>query len=202
MARAGVHPNPGKDLHIVSINQTQPSFRVQLDKLQHIIRIDAAVFSAGLPRLPGVISKLFFLNPHRRLGKQIDATQVVPVGVADHHVGHIFGLHSGKFHRFVRPQEIGDGKIFGPLFAMKSAVEKDVVAAAANQPNYEGDVHLLVFRCANDEFVGREARRIPVANRLNGVFRCHGCREHRGYEHQECEQQSVHCTAPEKEPLF
>src|SRR5438876_3897360 len=56
---------------------------------------------AGLPCVTGVISKFLLLNPNRCFGKQIDASQVVPVGVADDDVRDFCGLNTGELHGFV-----------------------------------------------------------------------------------------------------
>src|SRR5207253_3638436 len=67
---------------------------------------------AGLPCVTGVISKFLLLNPNRCFGKQIDASQVVPVGVADDDVRDFCGLNTGELHGFVGAKVFCRWKVF------------------------------------------------------------------------------------------
>src|SRR5262249_1892755 len=131
--------------------------------------VDASVLSAGLPRVAGVVGELLLLDPHGRLRKEVDAAHVVPVRVADHDVGHVFGLDARRLHGFVRAQVVVGRKLLQPVLAVKSAVEEDVAAAAADQPHDHRDVDLLVLRSTHDKTRDREVLDRPVTDRLDRV---------------------------------
>src|SRR5262249_39403088 len=149
LRRIGVMParictDSGKQFNVVALHQAQAPLGIQAYKILRVVRVDAAMVTAGLPRRSGVIAKLLLLNPDDGLGKKIDASHVVPVGVTNDNVGDFFRLHARKLHGFVRAQEILDGKFLEPPLAMKAAVEQNVVPAAANQPHGKNDVDLFV----------------------------------------------------------
>ena len=52
MATARIGANTGKELDVIAIDETKPSFGVELDELLNIIRIDATVTAAGLQVYP------------------------------------------------------------------------------------------------------------------------------------------------------
>src|SRR5579863_7011017 len=108
---------------------------MQLPQFLYVVRLDSSVISAGLPRVTRVIMELLLLDPDCRLRKQIDAAHVIPMRMAHHDVGDFFRLHAGEFRSFVRAQIILDRPEFEPSLAMETAVEEDVVAATANQPD-------------------------------------------------------------------
>src|SRR5438034_4928896 len=105
---------------------------------------------AGLPCVTGVISKFLLLNPNRCFGKQIDASQVVPVGVADDDVRDFCGLNTGELHGFVGAKVFCRWKVFEEGIAVIAAVKEDIVAAAANEPHDHGDDDFLALRRAHN----------------------------------------------------
>ena len=63
--------------------------------------VDPAVMAAGLPGLAGVIVQFIPLNPDPGFGKQVDATEVIPVGMANHDVRDSSGCSPREFDGFV-----------------------------------------------------------------------------------------------------
>ena len=63
--------------------------------------------SARLPGVSGVIGELLLLDPNGGFREEVDAAHVVPMGMADDDVGHVFGLDAGELHGFVRAQVVG-----------------------------------------------------------------------------------------------
>src|ERR1700722_3755477 len=110
----------------------QSALGVDTHELFDILGIDASVIAAGLPGFTGVVAKFFLLNPHVSFRKKIDAAQMIPVGVADDYVRNFFGLDSRELDGFVGAKVLGGGKIFQESIAVIAAVEKNVVAAAAD----------------------------------------------------------------------
>src|SRR5215469_13403804 len=116
------------------------------------------MIASRLPSGTRVVPKFFLLNPDGGFRKEIDSAHVVPVGVADDDVRDFFRLDTSEFDGFVRPNEILDGQFLEPAFAMEAAVQEDVVPAAANQPNDEHDVDLLVFGSAHHQIGNGKTR--------------------------------------------
>jgi hypothetical protein len=146
VAPADVSADAGKNLHVIATDKTHSTFRIQTNKRLNVVRIDAAMLAACLPGLAGVITKLFFLNPDDGLGKQIDAAHVIPMGMTHDDVSDFLGLNTGQFHGFVGTNIIQDGPFLKPAWAVKSAVEKNIVPSAADQLHRIDGVELLVFR--------------------------------------------------------
>src|SRR5215475_14230569 len=101
MTRSGISVNPRKYFDIVAVDEMQAALGIQLHELAHILRVDAAMMAAGLPRISRVISELLLLNPDRCFREKVNAAHVVPMSVADDDVGDLFGLDAGQLHSFV-----------------------------------------------------------------------------------------------------
>src|SRR5436853_1363340 len=101
---ARIRANAGKYFDIIAVDQAQPAFCIQSHELLDIFRIDAAMNSTLLPCFPGVIAELLLLNPNDRFRKKSDPTHMIPVGVADHDVRHLFRPYSRELYRFIRPE--------------------------------------------------------------------------------------------------
>ncbi len=76
VARSGIDADAGKDLDVVAVDEAQAPFGIALDEGLHIVGIDASVPPAGLPGVSGVIGELLFLDPDRRLRKEVDAGEI------------------------------------------------------------------------------------------------------------------------------
>src|SRR5579863_1710883 len=171
MPSARVGPDARKNLDIVAIDEPQPTFSVEAQELLNVSRIDAAMIAAGLPGGVRVVPVLLFLNPDRGLREEIDPTHVVPVRMADDDVRHFGGVDSRQAHSLIRPHVVCDLPELEPALPMKAAVEQDVVAAAPDQPDDEGDVELFTGRSADDQVGDGHIRGIGVADRLDRILR-------------------------------
>src|SRR5580700_4720312 len=132
---ACIGANAGENLDVVAVHEVQAAFRVDAHELFDIFGIYAAMIAAGLPGITCVVAKFFLLNPDICFRKKIDAAQMIPMGVADDDVRDFFGLESRELDGFVRASVFGGWKIFEESVAVIAAVEKNIVAAAADQPN-------------------------------------------------------------------
>ena len=124
-----------------------------------------------LPSFAGVVAELFLLNPDGRASKQVDAAQVIPMGMTDDHVGDFFGLNSGEAHGLVGAQVVHDRPEFKPAVAVKSGVEQDIAAAASDQPDSVDAVDFFVFGGAHHHVRYGIPGRIGEADGLDGIFR-------------------------------
>ena len=109
------------------------------------------MISAGLPGLNRVIPKFLLLNPDRCFGKEIDAAEVVPVSVADDHVGDFFGWDTSKLHGFVGADVFRGGKVFEESLAVIAAVKENVATTAPNEPDDHGDIYFFAFGRTHNE---------------------------------------------------
>jgi|SRR5690348_10873999 len=103
---SGVGANAGENFDVVAVNETHAPLGVELDEFLNVGGVDAAVMSAGLPGLAGVVAILVFLNPDSCFGKKIDAAEMVPVRVADDDVGDFVRLDARELDGFIRAQVI------------------------------------------------------------------------------------------------
>jgi hypothetical protein len=111
--------------------------------------------------------------------------------MADHDICDVFRFHAGLLYGFVGPQVILDGPLLEPALPVKAAVEKNIAAAAANQPDDKVDVDFLVFGAIDHQGADRNPGRNAVAYGLDGILdRCvHAhqrqgkCREHESIQH-------------------
>src|SRR5437762_4793788 len=142
--------------------QTAGEIRLQQDV--DVLRIDAAVFPAGLPGIAGVVRVLVLLNPDLRLRKEVRPVSVVPMSVREHNVRDLLRLYAEWRHRLVRPYEVIDLPVFEKLRTVETCVDEDSVPAAANQPDHHGDVQLARFVRAFDKSCDREVRNRCVAD--------------------------------------
>jgi hypothetical protein len=86
------------------------------------------------PGIAGVVGELVALNPDRGLREQVDATHVVPMGMADDHVGHLFRRDARKSQGIIRTQVVFDRPQLEPARSVKAAVEQDDAVRATNEP--------------------------------------------------------------------
>ena len=107
MAAAGIGANPRKEFDVIAVHEAQPPCGVEPDEFLDVFRVDAAVIAAGLPSVARVIAKLLLLNPDCGFGKKIDATHVIPVGMADDDVRDVFRLNPSEFYGFVGANVVG-----------------------------------------------------------------------------------------------
>src|SRR5215468_6403689 len=128
MPRSGVSVNPRKYFDVVAVDQVQAALGIQLHELAHILGINAAMMTAGLPRVSRVISELLLLNPNRCFREEVNAAHVVPMGVADDDVGDLFGLETGQLHRFIGANVLCRRKVLEESIPMIAAVKEDVAA--------------------------------------------------------------------------
>src|SRR5579859_1405865 len=168
VARARVGTDAGEKFDIVAVHETDAACGVQLDELLNVVWIDSTMIAAGLPSVAGVIAKLVLLDPDICFRKKIDAAEMIPMGVADDDVSDFFGLETGELDGFVRANVIGGREIFEESIAMVATVEKDVTAAAADQPYDHSDFDFFVFRSAHDQ-AGDTILGGGVANGLDGI---------------------------------
>jgi hypothetical protein len=125
-----------------------------LPSVFNLIRPRISSASAPAPRLPGlagIILQLVFLDPDFRFRKQIEAVGVIPMNVADDHVGDVLGLQTYLFQGLGRLDEIRWMPTADEFVAIESAIEKNVFAGAFDQPDVHGDVHFAIFIGARDE---------------------------------------------------
>ncbi|MGA8023536.1 MAG: hypothetical protein WCC18_20105 [Candidatus Acidiferrales bacterium] len=156
-------------MDVISIHKPEPPVGIELHEFLNVFRVNPAMIAPGLPGVAAVVAKLLLLDPHNRFRKKVNATHMIPVRMADHNVRDLFRLHSGKFHRFVGTNVFGCGEFLRESIAVVAAVEENVAASAADQPNDHGQVHFLV-RSAHHKVRGVILSR-SIANRLNGIFR-------------------------------
>lgn len=129
------------------------------------------VLPSRLPGFAGVVAELVLLNPDGRASKQVDAAQVIPMGMTDDHVGDFFGLNPREAHGLVGAQVVCDRPEFKPAVAMKSGVEQDIAAAASDQPDGVDVVDFFVFGGAHHHLRYRISGRIGEADGLDGILR-------------------------------
>lgn len=169
MTTAGIGTNTGKEFNIISVHKPKPSFRVEFNEFLDILRVDPTVIAAGLPSVASVVAKLLFLNPYGRLGKKVDAAHVIPMGMADDDVSDFFGLNSRKSYGFIRANVVGGGEFFEEGIAVVAAVEKNVVASAADQPDHHRNFDFLAGIAHHK--VGEIVLGGGIANRPDGILR-------------------------------
>src|SRR5271154_2609198 len=95
---------------------------------------------------------------------------MVPVRVADDDVGDGVRLYSRKLHGFIWPEIVLHGEIFQKSVAMIAAIEKNVMAATADEPNDHGDVDFFVLGAAYHHLGQRKTRSGSIEDRLDGIF--------------------------------
>src|SRR5580700_6867020 len=132
MAASRIGANARKQLDVIAIHEAEPSFGIKLHKLLDVFRVDPSVIATGLPSVAGVIAKLLLLNPDCGFGKKVDATHVIPVGMADDDVRDFFRLNASEFHGFVRANVFGGREFFEKRISVVAAVEKNVAAYTAD----------------------------------------------------------------------
>jgi hypothetical protein len=128
------------------------------------------VVSAWLPGWSGIVSEFVLLNPDDRLGEKIDPAHVIPMGVTDHHVGDLLRADSSQPHSFVGWHVVFDGKLLEPAVAMKTAIEKNIAAGAADQPHDGDGIDRLILGGTHDKVRDGIAWRVGKEYRLDGVF--------------------------------
>src|SRR5579871_4698083 len=143
---------------------------IQLQQVLDVFRIDAPVIAIRLPRVHRVVAILIALNPDRSFGKKVNATDVVPVRMADHDVCNLFRPHSGGSESLIGLQIIAHRELAEVIGPMKAAVEENSAAAAANQPEDHCDIDSLALRRTNYEFRKLHIRRGAVANRIDRIL--------------------------------
>jgi hypothetical protein len=89
---AGVGANAGQNLLIVAVHQAHTPFGVGFDNRKNIVRLNATVAVGLLPSIGSVVSVFVALQPDLRFWKQIGAVGMIPVHVADDHIGDVFRL--------------------------------------------------------------------------------------------------------------
>ena len=70
---------------------------------------------------------------------------MIPVNVADDHVGNIVGFESRFFDSLGRLHKIRGLPAADKFIAIEAAIEQNVLAPAFDQPDVHGNVHLPVF---------------------------------------------------------
>src|SRR5215472_10459292 len=118
-----VGSNAWKNLDIVTIDQTHPALRVELHEFLNVGGVNATMIAARLPSLTGVVTKLLFLDPDRRFGKKVDASEMVPVRVADDDVGDLVRLDASEFHCFVGANVFRRWEVFQERVTVIAAVK-------------------------------------------------------------------------------
>src|SRR5271155_6184529 len=179
MPRASISANPRKDFHVVAIHQVHAPLGIQLHQFLGVRRINSPVVSTGLPSVHRVVTIFLLLNPHTGLRKKVHPAHVIPVRVADDDVRPPPGLPPRRFHRLVGPQIILHRKILQKSLAMKTAVEKDRMAPAPNQPHHHRDFDFLALRPAHHQFRHWHVRHTSVTYRLNRILRRRGSSQQR-----------------------
>ena len=86
------------------------------------------------------------------------------MGVADDYVGDGRRCDACLFEGFIRREKICHMKIVNPVLPVRTGVEEDCVAAAANHPEDHGDVCELILRRAHHEGVEWKLRDSGVAD--------------------------------------
>src|SRR6185437_11977931 len=104
MLASGIDRDARHDLLAITVDQFQPALARRLREQFGVARVDRTILygSGGV----GVMFELLALDPDARLGKEIDAVEVIPVDVRDDDVAHVFRLHTGALHGFARWNEI------------------------------------------------------------------------------------------------
>ncbi len=140
MARAGEHPNPGKNLAVVPIDQPEFSLRIASQQVQDIFGIDAAVLPSPLPRRSSVVSVFLFLDPESGIWKQVDTSHMVPMGMGNDDIGDLAGFNPREANRRIRTDVVRDFILLDPLLPIKTGIQEDVASLSPDQPEHESDV--------------------------------------------------------------
>src|SRR5204863_1397824 len=114
MFAADVDADAGKNLGVAG-DEMQTAGEIGLQQDVDVVRLDATVFPAGLPRIAGVVRVLVLLNPDLRLREEVRPVSVVPMSVREHNVRDLLRLHAEWRDGLVGPYEVIDLPVFEKL---------------------------------------------------------------------------------------
>src|SRR5580693_9456718 len=104
----------------------------------------------GLPCILRVIAQFVPLNPRSGLGEKIDSAHVVPMGVADHHVGNLLGFNARQANGLIGAQVILDRPFLEPALPVKTTVEENISPASADQPQSVNGIYFFALGRTDD----------------------------------------------------
>src|SRR5581483_2287223 len=94
--------------------------------------------------------------------------------VTDDNVSNVFRGDTGQLHRLIRTDVIGDVLFLEPTLVMEAAVEQNVVAAAADQPDDKSRIDGRSPGSADHKITDRLALQGAEADGLDGILRRRG----------------------------